>query len=268
MKIFKIIIIINLHLYSCTTTNDELDEQCKYDFFEEEKNELIKQNDLNYKKFNLAIEKGMTSMDAPLHFWNINENENDNLVLIDTLLFNEDSSKVVGMITIKSRLTSSTSLNSICSSHSYKYSGRAFIGYKSNMNWKVYNFGSYVPVEMSSINMVKKRMHSYYLNTDSKGEFKKGVVKILIKPDTLNCMGKWGSVQVKYDIEEKDFWEKSVIWKKDLVIKDYYYFEVEPGAHIYCREPFLKPVIIKDVGKLGNGNVPSRKLSGGTFGEK
>lgn len=124
----------------------------------------------------------------------------------------------------------------------YFYSGNCLIGYRTNKSepWTVYSFDQFTPTGFKNYNKVRNLFRGYYL---SNGKFKNdyatywdgihndtlGMARSITIPKEENRV----NIKFGYNIDDKRFWDSSIVWKKGSRIPGYYAFQtkgnVAPG---------------------------------------
>jgi len=132
----------------------------------------------------------------------------------------------------------------------FYYSGEDMIGYRfvKNQPWSIYYFGQIRPTGVNDYNDVRNIFRNYYLG---QGKFKNSYATYWdgIRNDTLGMArsitfpAENNRVNIKfgYNVDDTNFWNKSIVWKKGSRIPKYYSFEtignVAPG---YTDSPIIR----------------------------
>ena len=155
---------------------------------------------------------------------------------VDTIIYSPDTLKLFSFVIIKVPDYENNKPDQ------FYYSGEDMIGYRLSKNkpWKIYYFGQIRPTGLKNYNQVRNIFRNYYLGN---GKFKSsydtywdgihndtlGMARSITFPEETNRI----NIKFGYNIDDSQFWNKSIVWKKGSRIPDYYSFEtignVAPG---------------------------------------
>lgn len=103
-------------------------------------------------------------------------------------------------------------------------SGDGFIGYRNNRKerWRLFHFDQFGTGGFHKYNSIRKLFREYYLGD---GEFKNDLHNYWISE-----IKNYKSIPFKYNLDNKLFWDSSIVWQKGIPIPGYYSFEVDDQA--------------------------------------
>ena len=118
----------------------------------------------------------------------------------------------------------------------YRYGGDGFIGYRNSRKnyWTLYYFDQYTPVGFKKCNTVRNLMREYYLNKNG-GKFKSDEHYYWDR-----SRNDYISIPFDYNIDDIDFWNNSIVWKKGFIIPGYYTFQIEDQAKSMDSDAIIK----------------------------
>jgi hypothetical protein len=155
---------------------------------------------------------------------------------VDTIMYSPDSLKLFSFVIIRVPDYENNKPDQVY------YCGEDMIGYRYSKKqaWKIYYFGQNRPTGAKNYNMIRNIFRNYYFGN---GKFRTsgdtywdgihndtlGMARSLTVPQEDNRV----VIYFDYNIDDKRFWEKSIVWKKGSRIPGYYSFEtignVAPG---------------------------------------
>jgi len=136
-------------------------------------------------------------------------------VNVDSILYSPDSLKLFSFVIMIVPDYENDKPDSIY------YNGYDLIGYRDSKKdiWAIWYFGQYCPSGWDNYNKVRNLFRNYYIYHD---RFKNGSNYYWSskKQDYV-------SIPFGYNIDDKHFWDSSVVWQKEMPIPGYYPFQVK-----------------------------------------
>lgn len=175
--------------------------------------------------------------EIPIHKLNID---------VDSIIYSPDSLKLFAFIIERVPEIENNRPNQ------YFYGGNPLIGFRQSVHeaWTIYPFGQFTPTGFKNYNKVRNLFRGYFLGD---GKFKNDSDYYWdgVHNDTLGMNRGFNRVAIKfgYNIDDKRFWDSSVVWKKGSRIPGYYAFQtmgnVVPG---YMDTPIriIPPLVYPD----------------------
>lgn len=149
---------------------------------------------------------------------------------IDTIIYSPDSLKLFSFVIERIPEYENNKPNK------YFYSGSDMIGYRSSKKepWNIWYFGEYRPTGWDNYNKVRNLFRWYYLGDGKfKNDYRGYWDGIHYENDTFPLQKARINIKFGYNIDDKHFWDSSIVWKKGNRIPGYYGFqtkgEVVPG---------------------------------------
>jgi hypothetical protein len=154
------------------------------------------------------------------------------VVVVDSIFYSPDKLKLFAFCIVRD--TNNTNWGLINRpKNKYFYNGRNLIAYRSDINavWDVHNFDQYTPVRWDTYKEVYNLFRFYYYNQfkDDMGSQWDSTINNLV------------SVKFDYNLNEKAFWDKSLVWRKGALIPGYYNFQLD--GNVRASDP--SPVIVR-----------------------
>lgn len=149
---------------------------------------------------------------------------------VDSIIYSPDSLKLFAFVIERVPEIENNKPNE------YFYGGNPLIGFRKSVHepWKIYSFGQFTPTGFKNYNKVRDLFRGYFLGD---GKFKNDSDYYWdgVHNDTLEMNQGSNRVAIKfgYNIDDKRFWDSSIVWKKGSRIPGYYAFQttgnVAPG---------------------------------------
>jgi hypothetical protein len=166
-------------------------------------------------------------------------NHEDPKIFVDTIIYSPDKLKMFTFLIIK-HIDNSNWAKDNYPKQKYFYGGVCLIGYRNRLDtmWTVYDFNWYSTDGWSKYIQVK-RLFNYFYFYEFKG----------------NIEYSWDSIKqvdveekIGYNLNEADFWTKSIVWRKGARIPGLYNFQiygnVKPSDADYGRNLEKKMPVI------------------------
>ena len=161
---------------------------------------------------------------SPFHYYRTFDVPLDKITVeVDSIFYSPDSLKLFSFVIITDPDVQHDNLQK------YVFSGNSIIGFrlKKNSPWTLYDFDQYSIAGLENYNDVRNSFRNYYLGN---GDFKDDGAYYWdgIHPDTLNMsLGAYNRISINfgYNIDDDNFWDKSIVWKKGSRIPGYYSFQ-------------------------------------------
>ena len=233
MKLFLITFLISITLFSCN--NNESGKNKNDSVFVSQPLHFPSPNS-TYKRDSLfivaTIWQFIQKEVSPFHYYATFNVPFDKITIdVDSIFYSPDSLKLFAFVIETDPDVQHNDLEK------YVFSGNSIIGFRQNKKsiWTLYNFDQYSIAGLNNYNDVRNSFRRYYLG---EGYFKSASAYYWdgVHPDTADMiLGDYNRVSIDfgYNLDDKDFWDKSIVWKKGSRIPDYYGFQtvgnVVPG---------------------------------------
>jgi len=145
-----------------------------------------------------------------------NFNHDEPAIFVDTVLYSPDKLKLFSFLIIKAPNKSTWGKDNFPKAKNI-FDGLCLIGFRNKPDtmWKLYEFSQYRPSGFTEYKQVQRLLNHYYFY-----KFK----------DDFGS--KWDltigerSEKFKYNLNEANFWENSIVWRKEARVKGFYNFQV------------------------------------------
>jgi hypothetical protein len=136
----------------------------------------------------------------------------------DTIIFNQDSTKLIGLFISKNAETNFVHTE-YCSGYHWSYSGNSIIGYIEKEKWRIYPLEIYLPRQRKSPFSTRESHHKYYFNELKHDSFH----KLKQRNNDLNY-AEWELIDYKYNITDMKFWDSPLWTLSELSIENRVYY--------------------------------------------
>ena len=165
---------------------------------------------------------------SPFHYYTtFNVPFNKITIDVDSIMYSPDSLKLFAFVIITDPDVQHEKYDK------FVFSGNSIVGFRSNIKtpWTLYNFDQYSIAGFKKYNSVRNLFRHYYFGN---GDFRNDAEYIWdsTKQDRV-------SMEFGYNLDQPQFWDSSLVWKKGARIPGFYDFQTKGNVTPQDEDPII-----------------------------